>query len=65
VWMPAAEDHAEHASCDGDEECADEQVSRNGENSTRFTNTAKIEDGDNNQNAQANRNGVRQQSRDR
>ena len=57
--MPSAEEHADNACDDGDEKCTDKQIGRNRESAASFAHAAEIEDGDDDQNANAERNGVR------
>jgi hypothetical protein len=61
--MPSAEENAENACDDGDEKCANKEIGRKRESTTCFAHAAEIEDSDEDQNAHAERNGVRQQGR--
>ena len=61
--MPAAEENTENACDDGNEKCADKKIGGNRESSASFAHAAEIEDGDDDQNAHAERNRVRQQGR--
>ena len=58
--MASAEEHTENACGNGYEKCADKQVSRKRESSARFAHAAEIENGNDDQDAHAERNGVRQ-----
>jgi len=59
--MPSAEENTENARDDRYEKCANKQISRNCESSASFAQAAEVEDSDDDQNAHAERNGVRQQ----
>src|SRR5580693_4804329 len=59
--MPSAQENAENACDDGNEKCADKQIGGNRESTASLAHTAEIEDSDDDQNAHAQRNGVRQQ----
>jgi len=59
--MPAAEEDAENASDDGNEKCADKEIGGNCESKASIAHAAKVEDGDDDQNADADRYRVRQQ----
>ena len=61
--MPAAEENAKNACDDGDEKRADKKIGGNRESSAGLAHAAKIQDGDDDQNADAKRNRVRQQGR--
>ncbi len=61
--MPAAEENTENAANDGDEKCADKEIGGNRENNAGLAHAAEIEDGDDDQNADAKRNRVRHQGR--
>ena len=61
--MPAAEENADNARDDGDEQRADKKIGGNREGQAGVAHAAKIEDGDDDQNADAERNRVRQQGR--
>jgi hypothetical protein len=56
--MPSAEKYADHTRDDGDEKCADKEIGGNREGQSGFAHAAEIEDGDNDQNAKAERNRV-------
>ena len=62
-WMPTAEENPENACDDGYEKCADKEIGGEREGKTSIAHAAKIEDGDDDQNADAERNRVRQQGR--
>src|SRR6267143_1171763 len=57
--MPSAEENTEKARDDCYEKCADKQISRKCESSASLAQAAEIEDSDEDQNAHAERNGVR------
>ena len=62
--MPAAEDHLENSRRDGDEKRAEEEICGNGEDGATLPAAAtQIEDGDDDENAHAEGNGMRQQGR--
>ena len=59
--MAAADQNPENAGDDGDEQCADKQIRWHSERGTRLAHAAKIEDRDDDQNAHAKGNHVREQ----
>ena len=61
--MTAAEENAENAGDDGNEKRADKKIGGNREDKAGLAHAAQIEDGDDDQNADAERNRVRQQGR--
>ena len=61
--MTSAEQHPQNARDDRDENRSHKEISRNGENCACFANAAQIEDGDDDQDAHAQWNHVRQQRR--
>ena len=63
--MPSAQENTENAHDDGKEKSADKETGGNRESSASFAHTAEIEDGDDDKNADAERNHVRQQGRNR
>ncbi len=62
--MPAAEKNTENARDEGDEKRADKEIGGKREGQACVAHAAEIEDGDDDQNADAERNRVRQQGRD-
>src|SRR3989441_340906 len=62
-WMPAAEENTEKARHDGNEKGADKEIGGNREGEAGIAHAAEIEDGDDDKNADAERNRVRQQGR--
>ena len=63
--MASVCEHANEAAHDGDEQRADKQISGNRENHAGFAYAAQVQDGDEEQNCQADRNGMGQQRRHR
>ena len=63
-WPPLSED-AEKAASNGDEQRADKKIGGDGEGHAGFAHAAKIQDGDDDQNADAEGDRVRQQRRNR
>jgi hypothetical protein len=61
--MASAEERSENARDYGYEKCADKKVCGNREGTASFAHATEVEDGDQDQNAHAERNGVRQQGR--
>jgi len=61
--MPAAEENTENPYEDGNEKCADKEIGGDREGKTSIAHAAEIEDGDDDQNANAERNRVRQNGR--
>src|ERR1700733_2985193 len=62
-WMSVAQEDAEKSCGDGDEQRADKEICGDCEDHAGFAHAAKIDDGDEDQNAHAHRSGVRQQRR--
>src|SRR5208282_3428134 len=62
-WMPAADDNAENTDHDGSEQRSDKEIGGNGEGNAGIAHPAEIEDGDDDQNANADPDRVWQQGR--
>src|SRR5271157_1599250 len=62
-WMSAAEENTNHACDDGDQQGTDKKIGGKREGQASIAHATEIDDGDDDQNADADRNGVRQQGR--